>query len=271
MTAVLVTGASGTTGSRVAARLAARGIEVRAASRSGAVRFDWYDPGTHAGALDGVDRMYLMPPIRDPDPQAVILPFLDLARAEGVRRVVLLSNSLVSAGGPMTGTVHQMIADTFEEWAVLRPGWFMQNVIGSHAHATSIRATSAIATSAGSGRAAFVDAGDIAQVAVETLLAPAAVNTDLILTGPESLSYDDVAAILTETSGRMITHKRLDPAEQPAYYEALGVPEATAQFLVGMDWVIASGMEDRTTDTVERITGTPPRSFRDFAVAEFHV
>jgi len=270
MSAVLVTGASGTTGSRVAARLAARGITVRAASRSSAVRFDWYDPDTHAGAVAGVDRMYLVPPIRDPDPQAVMVPFLDLARAAGVRRAVLLSNSLVSAGDPMTGAVHKVIADTFDEWAVLRPSWFMQNVIGGHAHATSIRATSAIATSAGSGRAGFVDAGDIAQVAVEALLAPAAVNTDLILTGPQSLSYDDVAAILTETSGRAITHKRLDPAEQPAYYEALGVPEATAQFLVGMDWVIASGMEDRTTDTVQRMTGTPPRSFRDFAVAEFH-
>jgi uncharacterized protein YbjT (DUF2867 family) len=270
MSAVLVTGASGTTGSRVAARLAARGIAVRAASRSSGVRFDWYDPDTHAGALADVDRMYLVPPIRDPEPQAVMLPFLDLARAAGVRRAVLLSNSLVSAGDPMTGIVHMAIADTFDEWAVLRPTWFMQNVIGGHAHATSIRATSAIATSAGSGRAGFVDAGDIAQVAVETLLAPAAVNTDLILTGPESLSYDDVAAILTETSGRAITHKRLDPAGQPAYYEALGVPELTARFLVGMDWVIASGAEDRTTDAVERMTGTPPRSFRDFAVAEFH-
>jgi len=268
MSATLVTGASGTTGSRVAARLAARGIAVRAASRSGAVRFDWYDPDTHAGALAGVDRMYLVPPIRDPDPQAVMLPFLDLARAAGVRRAVLLSNSLVSAGDPMTGTVHQAIADTFDEWAVLRPSWFMQNVIGGHAHAISVRATSAIATSAGDGRAGFVDAGDIAQVAVETLLAPAAVNTDLILTGPQSLSYDDLAAILTETSGRAITHKRLDPADEPAYYEALGVPEGTARFLVGMDWVIAAGLEDRTTDTVKRVTGTAPRSFRDFAVAE---
>jgi uncharacterized protein YbjT (DUF2867 family) len=269
MSAVLVTGASGTTGSRVAARLAGRGIAVRAAGRSGAVRFDWYDPGTHAGALAGVDRMYLVPPVRDPEPQAVMLPFLDLARAAGVRRAVLLSNSLVPAGGPMTGTVHKAIADTFGEWAVLRPSWFMQNVIGGHAHAASIRATSAIATSAGSGRAGFVDAGDIAQVAVETLMAPAAVNTDLILTGPESLSYDDVAAILTETSGRAITHKRLDPADQPAYYEALGVPGFTARFLAGMDWVIASGAEDRTTDTVKRMAGAPPRSFRDFAVAEF--
>jgi uncharacterized protein YbjT (DUF2867 family) len=269
MTAVLVTGASGTTGSRVAARLSARGIAVRAASRSGAVRFDWHDPDTHAAALAGVDRVYLVPPTRDPDPQAVMLPFLDLARAAGVRRAVLLSNSLVSAGDPMTGVVHQAIADTFGEWAVLRPTWFMQNVTGNHAHAVSIRATSAIATSAGSGRAAFVDAGDIAQIAVETLLAPAAVNSDLILTGPQSLSYDDVAAILTETSGRTITHKRLDPADEPAYYEALGVPESAARFLVVMDQIIASGAEDRTTDTVERMTGTPPRSFRDFAVAEF--
>ncbi|MHA6757570.1 Rossmann-fold NAD(P)-binding domain-containing protein [Streptacidiphilus sp. PAMC 29251] len=269
MSAVLVTGASGTTGSRVAARLAARGIAVRAASRSSAVAFDWYDSGTHAGALAGVDRMYLVPPLRDPDPQAVMLPFLDLARAAGVRRAVLLSNSLVSAGDGMTGIVHQAIADTFDEWAVLRPGWFMQNVTGGHAHAACLRATSAIATSAGDGRAAFVDAGDIARVAVEALLASAPLNTDLVLTGPESLSYDQVAAILEETSGRPITHTRLDPADQPAYYQALGVPEYSARFLVGMDWVVASGMEDRTTDTVERVTGTPPRSFRDFALAEF--
>lgn len=198
-----------------------------------------------------------------------MLPFLDLARAAGVRRVVLLSNSLVSAGGPLTGTVHKAVADTFAEWAVLRPSWFMQNVIGRHPHAVGIRATSAIATSAGDGRAGFVDADDIARVAVEALLAPVALNTDLVLTGPQSLSYDDVAAILTETSGRVITHKRLDPAEQPAYYEALGVPGPTAHFLVGMDQVVASGVEDRTTDTVERVTGVPPRSFRDFALAEF--
>ena len=269
MSAVLVTGASGTTGSRVASRLAARGIAVRAASRSSEVKFDWYDPDTHAAALAGVDRMYLVPPVRDPDPQAVMLPFLDLARAAGVRRAVLLSNSLTSAGDGMTGIVHKAIADTFEEWAVLRPGWFMQNVIGAHAQAACIRATATIATSAGDGRAAFIDAGDIAAVAVEALLAPVPLNTDLILTGPESLSYDQVAAILTETSGRTITHNRLDPADEPAYYEAIGVPEYSAKFLVGMDWVVGAGMEDRTTDTVERVTGTPPRSFRDFAIAEF--
>ncbi|HWC78412.1 MAG TPA: hypothetical protein VG756_00475 [Pseudonocardiaceae bacterium] len=67
----------------------------------------------------------------------------------------------------------------------------------------------------------------------------------------------------------MLLSNSLDPAEQPAYYEALGVPASTARFLVGVEAVVASGAEDRTTDTVARVTGTPPRSFRDFAVAEF--
>ena len=271
MSAVLVTGATGTTGSRVAARLAARGVPVRAASRSGTVRFDWYDPDTHAGAVAGVDRVYLVPPLQDTQPHTVMLPFLEAARAAGVRRPVLLSNSLVSAGDPMAGTVHQAITEMFDEWAVLRPTWFMQNVIGTHAHAASIRATSAIVTSSGSGRVAFVDAGDIAEVGVEALLASEALNTDLILTGPEPLSYDEVAAILTETSGRTIRHEHMEHAEEIAYYEGLGLPTNTARFLVGMDAVVASNVEARTTDVVERITGTPARSFRDFAAAEFSV
>lgn len=273
---VLVTGASGNTGSRLAAQLAARGIAVTAANRSGTgprgtlvTRFDWYDAGTHSGALTGVERMYLVPPSRDADPQAVMLPFLERARGAGVRRVVLLSNSVVPAGGPGPGVVHAAVAEMFDEWAVLRPSWFMQNVTGNHPHAQSIRADSVIRTATGSGRVGFVDAGDIARVGVEALLSPAAPNADLILTGPEALSYDEVAVILSGASGRTITHVRLDSEELCSIYEATGLPSAAAQFLAAMDSAIATGIENRTTDTVERVTGTAPRSFREFAAAEF--
>jgi uncharacterized protein YbjT (DUF2867 family) len=189
---------------------------VTAASRSGnglrgafATRFDWYDTATHPSALAGVERMYLVPPSRDANPQAVMLPFLEQARNAGVRRVVLLSNSVVPAGGPGPGVVHEAIAEMFDEWAVLRPSWFMQNVTGNHPHAQSIRADSVIRTATDSGRVGFVDAGDIARVGIEALLSPAAPNADLILTGPEALSYDEVAVILSEASGRTITHVRL--------------------------------------------------------------
>lgn len=84
----LVIGASGTTGSRVVAQLVAAGYGVKAASRgvtpvpgAAPVRFDWYDPSTHAAALDGADRVYLIPPPADPGPGAVMVPFLRQARA----------------------------------------------------------------------------------------------------------------------------------------------------------------------------------------------
>jgi uncharacterized protein YbjT (DUF2867 family) len=273
---VLVTGSSGTTGSRITAQLTARGVAVIAANRAGEgpagttpTRFDWHDPATHPGVLAGVRRMYLVPPIGDPDPSAVMLPFLEQARLSGVQRVVLLSNAPTPAGGPGPGIVHQAISEMFDQWAVLRPSWFMQNVTGEHPHARMIRRTSTIVTATGDHRVGFIDAGDIARAGVEALLAPEAPNADLILTGPQAMSYGDMARVLSEASGRAITHVRVAPEEVPARYEGIGVPARSAQFLAFMDLVIASGGQDWTTDTVERVTGTPPRTIGAFAAAEF--
>ena len=273
---VLVTGSSGTTGSRLTAQLTARGVAVITANRAGEgpagtrpARFDWHDPTTHPGVLAGVERMYLVPPTGDPDPSAVMLPFLELARHTGVRRVVLLSNAPTPAGGPGPGLVHQAISEMFDQWAVLRPSWFMQNVTGEHPHARMIRRTSTIVTATGDHRVGFIDAGDIARVGVEAMLAPEALNTDLILTGPQALSYADMASVLSEASGRAITHVPVASEEVPARYEAIGVPARSAQFLAFMDMVIASGSQDWTTDTVERVTGTPARTLGAFAAAEF--
>lgn len=264
----LVIGATGTTGSRTAAQLTAAGHRVKAASRqatpvAGAepVPFDWYDPATHAAALDGVDRVYLIPPVCDSDPAAIMLPFLSQARTAGVHRAVLLSSSAIPEGGPAVGTVHQELPDLFEQWAVLRPSWFMQNFTGTHAHARSIREEGIIWTATGSGRVGFVDAEDIAAVAVRALTDEQAPNTDLVLTGPEALGHDDVAAIITELTGRVVVHHRLS-YEQMRDRLTTQVPEEFAAMLAGMDRAIDGGAEDRITDTVQRLTGRPPRSFK---------
>ncbi|AXG79508.1 NAD(P)H-binding protein [Streptomyces paludis] len=279
----LVIGATGTTGSRTVARLTAAGHRVKAASRTPQntpltsqttntptptsptsptpVPFDWYTPATHAAALDGVDRVYLVPPVGDVDPAAVMLPFLRQARTAGVRRAVLLSSSAVPKGGPAVGEVHQALPELFEQWAVLRPSWFMQNFTGAHMHAASIREEGALLTATGSGRVGFVDAGDIAAVAARALTDEQAPNTDLVLTGPEALSYDDIAATVTEVTGRTVVH-------HPMSYERMRdrlaevMPPEFAALLAGLDRTIAEGSEDRVTDTVQRITGRPPRGFR---------
>ncbi|MDQ0578448.1 NmrA family NAD(P)-binding protein [Streptomyces rishiriensis] len=272
----LVIGATGTTGSRVAAQLAAVGRRVKAASRratpvGGAcpVRFDWDDPASFEGALEGADRVYLIPPLGSPDPAAVMLPFLQQARAAGVHRAVLLSSSAIPAGGPAVGQVHQALPGLFTQWAVLRPSWFMQNFTGDHAHARTIRADGTIRTAAGEGRVGFVDADDIAAVAVHALTEAQAPKTDLIITGPQALSYGDIAAVLTQVTGRTITHRRLT-YEQMRDRLAADMPAEFAAMLAGMDHAIAEGAEDRTTDTVQRLTGRPPRSFRAFAEREIH-
>ncbi|MEV5350607.1 NAD(P)H-binding protein [Streptomyces achromogenes] len=271
---ILVIGATGTTGGRTAAQLTAAGHRVRAASRRATpvpgaqpVRFDWYDPDTFGGALDGADRVYLVPPLGDPDPAAVMLPFLRQARAAGVRRAVLLGSSAIPADGPGVGAVHRALPELFDQWAVLRPSWFMQNFTGTHMHARSIREHGVILTAAGSGRVGFVDADDIAAVAVHALTDDRAPGTDLVLTGPQALGYDDIAAIVTEVTGRPVTH-------QPLTYERMRdrlagqLPLEFAEMLAGMDRAIAEGAEDRTTDTVQRLTGRPPHSFREVAERE---
>jgi uncharacterized protein YbjT (DUF2867 family) len=137
----------------------------------------------------------------------------------------------------------------------------MQNFTGTHIHALSIREDGAIWTATDSGRVGFVDAGDIAAVAVHALTDEHAPNTDLVLTGPEALSYDDIATVITEVTGRPVVHRHLSYEQMRDRLAALMPPEFAAM-LAGMDRAIAEGAEDRVIDTVQRITGRPPRTFR---------
>ncbi|MCQ9129221.1 NmrA family NAD(P)-binding protein [Streptomyces hilarionis] len=274
--ATLVIGATGTTGSRTTAQLVAAGHRVRAASRHAApvpgaepVVFDWYDPATHADALEGADRMYVIPPVGDTGPAVVMEPFLRRARALGVRRAVLLSSSAVPEGGAGVGAVHQTLPDLFEQWAVLRPSWFMQNFTGTHMHADSIREDGTIWSATADGRVGFVDAEDIAAAAVHALTDEHAPGTDLVLTGPETLSYDDIAEIATEVTGRPVVHRRVSHEEMRDRFERL-MPSEFASMLAAMDHAIAQGAEDRVTDTVQRLTGRPAGTFRALLEREMH-
>ena len=170
------------------------------------MRFDWHDATTHRDALDGVERMYLIAPPGDPDPEAAMRPFLELALTSGVRRAVLLKQFPDPPWRNGTRPGACLHGRVVPEWTVLRPSWFMQNFAGRHPRADAIRASGVITSATGTGRVGFIDAGDIAAVAVRALLDETPLNSDVILTGPAALSYDDVAAILGRASGREIAH-----------------------------------------------------------------
>lgn len=266
---VLVIGATGTTGSRVARRLAERGAAVRGASRHpdpGGVVFDWNEPATHAGALEGVERLYLVPPIGDAEPGPVVRPFLERGLAGSLRRVVLLSASAVEPAATGVGALHTMVREMVPQWAVLRPSWFMQNLTGDLPPAQGVR-RGEVVTATGDGRVAFIDAEDIAAVATTLLLAEQAPADEHVLTGPQSLSWGEVCALASEVTGRTVEHRSLSTAAITKMMTGFGIPPDFASMLAGMDEAISHGAEDRTTDAVQRIIGYPPRSMADFLTA----
>jgi uncharacterized protein YbjT (DUF2867 family) len=273
---VLVTGGTGNTGRRVASRLAELGFAVRAGSRAapapgGAtehVRFDWADASTHAEALRGVHRAYLVAPALVDDPSTLMRPFITRALESGVRRFVLLSSSAIPEGATGIGAVERALREQAPQWAVLKPSWFMQTFIDMrYVHGPSLLREGVMVTSTGDGRVGFVDTDDIAEVAVRALADEASHDAAHPLTGPEALSYDDVAAILSRVTGRSLKHVRVDDDAARRRMIATGIPERYADLLVGLDAAIRAGAEDLVTDTVERVTGRPPRSLEAFARA----
>lgn len=121
-----------------------------------------------------------------------------------------------------------------------------------------------VVTGTGAGRVAFVDAADIAAVAARALLDEHPHNTDHVITGPEALSYAEACALVTELTGRMVRHLDVTTTELADRLAAAGYPVDFAVALATLDEGIRRGAEDRTTDTVRRITGREPRSLRDF-------
>jgi uncharacterized protein YbjT (DUF2867 family) len=267
---VLVLGGTGTTGRRVVAGLRAAGVPARAATRKpsepGQVRFDWADRPTHAEALRGASAVYLLAPIGEAEPAALVEPFLADAQEAGVRRVVLLSSSAVTEDTPGLGDLQRLVR-AVPEWAVLRPSWFMQNFTGEHLIAQGVR-DGEIVTATGDARVAFVDAGDIAAVAVRALTDPLPHNTEHVLTGPAALSYAEAAAIVAAHAGHPVRHRAVSTAEFAERVTASGIPAEFARVLAALDEDIRRGAEDRVTTVVEQVTGRPARSFETFAREE---
>ncbi|WP_163508130.1 ergot alkaloid biosynthesis protein [Fodinicola acaciae] len=262
MADILVVGATGTTGRRVAAGLRDRGVRPRLASRrprDGHVRFAWSDRSTYAAALRGVDTVYLIAPPAELDAATLAADFLS---AGDLRRVVVLGSSAV----PDLAGVPGLVKEKVPEWAVLRPSWFMQNFTGDHPVARGVRAGE-IVTATGDGRLGFVDARDIAAVAVRALTSDEPPNTEYVLTGPETLSYADAAAIIAAATGRPVRHRPVGVAELVDLLTA-ELPPAYAQMLAALDTRIQAGHEDYVTSTIEQVTGRPPRDFRSFVAEE---
>ncbi|MEV3965787.1 ergot alkaloid biosynthesis protein [Nocardia sp. NPDC050193] len=272
MTGVLVTGGTGKTGSVVAKLLRDRGMPVRVATRHpmadhpDTIRFDWDDLATHPAALRGMDRVFLVPPVRSVDPMPLVGPFLSEAQHLGVRRVVLLGSAVALPNAP--GALELACRVRAQPgWVVLRASGFMQNFLSPHPMGERIRQHCEIRTAAGDGRLGWIDARDIAAAASALLSHPGGESgdqRDYLLTGPQALSYPDAAAIIAARTGRLVKVVHVGVEEQAARYRTAGMPTEFAAALAAVEDGIRAGREEQLSTAVFDLTGRRPRTFTEF-------
>jgi uncharacterized protein YbjT (DUF2867 family) len=256
---VLVLGATGSTGRRVAERLRGAGRQVRAASRRGEARFDWSESATWEPAVAGVARMYLMAP----DGVAVDPSFVELAVARGVRHLVLLSSQGIEAmGDARLLDAERTVRGCGADWTILRPGWFYQNFDEGFLRPAVLAGE--LALPLGDVRQPFVDAEDIAAVAAAVLTGDGHAGRTYEVTGPRSLSFGEALEAVGRASGRPVRFRGTD-AEYLAAQTALGAPEEqTRQEIEAFAALRALG-DVPPTGVVEQVTGREPTDFETWA------
>ncbi|MFF9342403.1 MULTISPECIES: NAD(P)H-binding protein [unclassified Streptomyces] len=270
---ILVTGATGRVGGAVVARLHAAGVPVKALVRGEAdlpegvraVRGDLGDPASLGPALEGVDAVFLVWPFLSADGAAEVVD----AIGKHARRVVYLSSAGVGNEEGEPGEVitrfhaelERLIEASGLEWTALRPTGFASNTLG---WAEEIRATGAVrAPLAGLARPLIHEA-DTAAVAVEALTTDALLGARPLLTGPERVTQERQVALIGEAIGRPVRFDEITLDEAVARMKAAGWPADLVEAVLPAQARMLDDPEP-VNDEVERITGTPARSFRQWA------
>jgi uncharacterized protein YbjT (DUF2867 family) len=277
---ILIIGGRSKVGAALIGELLGRGQQVRALVRAGepvgglqaaaeAVTGDLVDEGSLVMAMEGVEKVFLL---SSPHPDAISWHrnAIDAARRTQVQ--LLVRSSIFGADRESTAefisahtSCDRYLKDSGLPHVIVRPNLFLQNIPESTI--PSIDASATFYINAGGARISMVDTRDVAAVAAVALTEPGHTGADYDITGPEALTYTDVAAKLTSAMGRRITYIGApDDAVRQALLGA-GLNEWFANALVGLyqDYRRSGtdGYAAQVTDTVQQLTGRSARSLDD--------
>jgi uncharacterized protein YbjT (DUF2867 family) len=274
----LITGATGQLGRLVVERLKPRARAVKVAARrledvAGFPAFGFdvtyldYDlPASWERALDGVGALLLVPPTVDPHAYTRLAPFVDRAIQLGVRRVVLVSH--LRAFAPHERALAQLerhVRTRAAEWTLLRPNWFLQDLATGFL-GPLIRDHGVLAAPTGEGRATFVDARDVADVAVEALLRADLHGRALTLCGAHGLSFPALAALAGTVSGRRVRFLDLHEPVMRRQLPDADWPPARVELLLARLRDVREGHAEVFSDDIAQVLGRAPRGADAFVL-----
>jgi uncharacterized protein YbjT (DUF2867 family) len=215
-----------------------------------------------ASALQGVGAVYVdyYPDLAVPGAVEVVRSFAELAVRSGIPRLVLLSGR----GEPEAERAEQAVRDTGAELTILRSTWFMQNF--SEDYMVEHMWRGKVRFPASEVPTPFVDAEDIADVAVAALTDDLHVGELCELTGPQSLTFVEAAAGIAEASGRQVRHVPVSLEQHAAEAAAHGVSPEVVELLTYLFSEVMDGRNAAATDGVRRALGREPRDFSNYAL-----
>lgn len=275
MAKVLVTGATGTTGSGLVPALCRAGVEVRALVREAAkaqtlkdagatlVVGDLDDPGSIEAAIDGVDKIYLLT-WNGPTQAQQVDNVLAAAKRSGAPHIVRHS----AWGSPKSRIITQIdraeaaVKASGLPWTLLKPTFFMQNTMMG---AGTIASDGMMYWDLGDGKIGMIDARDIVDAALAVLTGSGHEGKSYILTGPAAISMHDAARELSTVLGKNVTYVNVPHDAALASMVGMGFPEWIALGYTELDEGFSEGFAGSVTNNVEALTGHPARSFATFA------
>jgi len=258
---ILVTAGTGKVGRRVAERLGANGIPVRIGSRSADISFDWEDRSTWEPVVRGAGAAFIMytPDIGDPRAGETIRAFSELAVANGVRRLVLLS----ARGEDQAAAAEAAVRDSGAQWTVLRAAWFDQNF--DEGVFTDMVNAGEVAFPAGQVLEPFIDSDDLADVAVAALTQDGHAGRNYELTGPRLLTFGAAVEAIARATGRDIQYFPVTGEQFGAVLKSeFGMPDEEVIGMLDIFATLLDGRNATVTDTVRNLLGREPVDFAEF-------
>jgi uncharacterized protein YbjT (DUF2867 family) len=275
MSPILVIGATGAVGRAVVGELAARGAAVRALTHTAGladppagvevVRGDLTEPASLEPALTGVEAVFLL----WPSPVTATAPAVVTAIGRHARRVVYLSSMSVRDGGgaqadPISAShaeLERLIESAGPEWTFLRAGGFATNTL---AWADDVRAGDVVRAPYGAMARSLIHERDIAAVAARALTEDGHAGVRHVLTGPEAITQVEQVRLIGEAVGRPLRFEQMPPSRARRQMLDRGWPASVADAVLGA-WAAMTREPEPVTGTVEKVTGTPARTFGRWA------
>ncbi len=260
MHTILVLGGTGKTGRRIVERLNRLEWPVRIGSRSGNPKFNWNDKTTWLTSLIGVDAVYLsfQPDIAVPGSVGIIEEFLNMVVTHGIRNIVLLSGR----GEKEAQMAEQTVKSSGINWTILRSSWFNQNF--SEGFFLDYIQSGHVALPSGNVKEPFIDANDIADVAVAALTRGGHANKIYELTGPRLLTLKDVINKIADATGRSIQFEDISVKEYAARLTKEGIHPDYIWLVTYLFSEVLDGRNANIGDGVQLALQREPKGFEDY-------